>query len=289
MSTVALTRRDRELDRYIAEVSRYPLLDRDEEQRLARQYRDEHDLTAAHTLVVSNLRFVVKVAHEYKGYGLKLLDLVQEGNIGLMHAVKKFDPDKGYRLISYAVWWIRAEIQAFILKSWSLVKVGSGRVRRKLFFKLRSAKSKLEQELEGDENTNPSDELARRLGVERGEIDEMETRMAARDYSLDAPLTDDAGTTHVDVLTGGEVIDPEQLAASRQEHALLEAALEKTSDSMDDREKVILDRRLLNDEPMTLAEIGSELGVTRERVRQIEKKVVDKLRGAINAADPLGT
>jgi RNA polymerase sigma-32 factor len=279
MST-ALVQRDVQLDRYIAEVGRYPLLSRDEELTLARRFRNDGDVSAAHSLVVSNLRFVVKVAHEFRGYSMRLLDLIQEGNIGLMQAVKKFDPEKGYRLISYAVWWIRAHIQSFIMKTWSLVKLGSGRVRRHLFFKLRSQKSRMEQEAESE--GIDTKELAKELGVTQDEISEMEVRMAGHDFSLDAPIGADADVTHLEQLADADT--QETVVAAGQEQRLLESALAATRDTLDKKERIILDKRLLNDEPLTLAEIGTELNLTRERVRQIEEKLIGKLRAAMPRA-----
>ena len=278
MTTQSIALRGNELDRFVAEVSRYPVLDREQEQRLARQYRDEGDVAAAHKLVVSNLRFVIKIAHTYRGYGLKLLDLVQEGNIGLMHAVKKFDPDKGYRLISYAVWWIRAHIQSYVMRSWSLVKLGSGRVKRKLFFKLRSQRSELERDHGGDAEAT-QDALAARLGVSKEDISDMEARMAARDFSLDAPLTDDLGARHLDLLEDGTP-DPESLAVAEEERRLLGAVIEAGSKALNERETYILEHRLLSEEPDTLAAIGNEFGVSRERARQIEARVLKKLKAA---------
>ena len=272
----ALVVANTELDRYVREISEYPVLDREEEQALAIRFRDHGDVAAAHQLVVSNLRFVVKVAHQYRGYGLKLLDIIQEGNIGLMHAVKKFDPDKGYRLISYAVWWIRAQMQAFILKSWSLVKLGAGRVRRKLFFGLRSARSRLQAE--GIEEPGALREsLARSLGVSEEEISEMELRLAGRDFSLDVPVGEDGDTNHLDMLES-EHPEPEALVAARQERELLGEIIDEGSSLLNEKEAIILDRRLLNEEPPTLAELGSELGVSRERIRQLEQRVIRKLR-----------
>jgi len=283
MSTaLVLHRANQSLDRYVAEVSQFPLLDRNEELDLARSYQDDGDVSAAHKLVVSNLRFVVKIAHEYRGYGLKILDLIQEGNIGLMHAVKKFNPDRGYRLISYAVWWIRAQIQSFILRSWSLVKMGTGRARRKLFFKLRSEKNKREFET-GQDRNGGHDDLAERLGVSKEEVSEMEVRLAARDFSLDAPLGEDADDSHIDMLSTDEQASPESVMAQREEKRLLAGAIEATSHKLNDKEKAVLERRLLNDDPSTLADIGRELGVSRERARQLEVQVIDKLRKALPA------
>ncbi len=278
MTTQTIALRGNELDRFVSEVSRYPVLDREAEQRLARQYRDDGDVDAAHKLVVSNLRFVIKIAHTYRGYGLTLLDLVQEGNIGLMHAVKKFDPDKGYRLISYAVWWIRAHIQSFVMRSWSLVKLGSGRVKRKLFFKLRSQRSEIEAANQGDVEAT-KDALAVRLGVSKEDISDMEARMAARDFSLDAPLADDLGARHLDMLEDGTP-DPESLAMAEEEHRLLHEVLEAGSKDLNERESYILEHRLLADEPDTLATIGDEFGVSRERARQIEARLLKKLKAA---------
>jgi len=173
---------DSTIDRYVAEINKYPLLTREEEVALAERYRKDGDLEAAHQLVVSNLRFVVKIAHEYRGYSLKLLDLIQEGNIGLMMAVKKFDASKGYRLISYAVWWIRAYIQNFIMRSWSLVKLGTTQAQRKLFFKLRSERERADREA-GEGETATTKALAGRLEVAETDVVDMEARLAARDFS----------------------------------------------------------------------------------------------------------
>ena len=186
------------LDLYIAEINKFPLLSPEEEFRLSVRLKKYNDMEAAEQFVVSNLRFVVKISHEYRNYGVKLSDLIQEGNIGLMHAVKKFDPYKGYRLISYAVWWIRAYIQNYIIKSWSLVKIGTTQAQRKLFFKLGQAKKKLETMSE----KNPEfAEIAESLGVKTVELQEMDLRMSNRDVSLDAYVSDEGDTTHMDYLT----------------------------------------------------------------------------------------
>lgn len=264
-----------DIDRYVEEVAQYPLLSRDQELDLARRYRDTGEVAAAHQLVVSNLRFVVKIAHSYRGYGLKLLDIIQEGNIGLMHAVKKFDPERGYRLISYAVWWIRAQIQSYVMRSWSLVKLGSGRVRRKLFFKLRSERSAMEHEAAGE--VAGRDALAERLGVDIAEIDEMQVRLAARDFSLDAPLADDSDQSHLDMLSAGEAPQEAALIA-RQEHEVLDTLLAASADQLNEKEAYILQHRLLAEEPPTLGEIGDQFGISRERVRQLEQRVIKKLR-----------
>ncbi|MBI5507627.1 MAG: RNA polymerase factor sigma-32 [Deltaproteobacteria bacterium] len=280
MTTALALHQDSEFRRYVAEVARTPLLSRDEELTLARRLRDEGDVAAAHQLVVSNLRFVVKIAYEYRGYGLRLLDLVQEGNIGLMKAVKKFDPEKGYRLISYAVWWIRAHIHDYIMRSWSLVKLGAGHVRRKLFFKLRSEKSRFEQ-LAGDPTHDSSDAaLALHLGVSESDLAEMDVRMAARDFSLDAPVAVGADSSHLDAMSEPEP-DQEAALGAKEERRLLQGALADAASDLDEKERFVLESRLLADEPATLAEIGDHFGVSRERARQIETRVIGKLRDAM--------
>lgn len=279
----ALAIKEGGLDTYIGEINRIPLLSRDEEMALARRYRDDGDISAAHRLVTSNLRFVVKVAHEYRRYGFKLLDLIQEGNMGLMTAVKKFDPEKGYRLISYAVWWIRSHIQSFVLRNWSLVKLGTGHSKRRLFRRLRSAKAKLDQELGGNtEGVDTRAMLAERLNVSEADVSEMEMRLAARDFSLDAPMGEEGDTAYVDMLESVDA-NQEQNVAESQERELLASAIEDAKDGLNDREAYILENRLMSDEPQTLAEVGQHFGVTRERARQIEGKLLGKLRSALPA------
>lgn len=286
MSALAL--REDNIDRYVAEISKHRLLTREAEFDLATRYRNEGDVAAAHELVVSNLRFVVKIAHEYKGYGFKLLDLIQEGNVGLMMAVKKFEPEKGYRLISYAVWWIRSQIRSYIVRSFSLVKMGTTLAQRKLFFSMRSAKSKAEQLNPGQ----PLDrqELAKTLGVEASELSEMEMRMAARDFSLDAQLGDDSKTTHLDVLADGalsaaQVVSQEDALVEREQQHLLHGKVAEAMETLNEKERYIVEQRLLSDEPLTLQEIGEHFSVSRERVRQLESRVIRKLRTAFEKHD----
>jgi len=276
--TTSIALRNGELDQYVAEVKRYPLLSRDEEQVLARRLRDEGDVAAAHELVVSNLRFVVKVAHEYKGYGLKLLDLVQEGNIGLMKAVKKFDPDKGFRLISYAVWWIRAQINSYIMNSWSMVKLGTTRSRRKLFFKLRSEKSKLEHNARGAGVS--TQDLAEALDVSERDVADMNMRLSSRDFSLDAKVSDESSTRHIDVLES-DAENQEVLLAEAQETQILETKTHEALESLSDRERYIIQHRYLAEDPQTLQEIGNTFEISRERVRQLESRALKKLRKEI--------
>jgi RNA polymerase sigma-32 factor len=278
--TKALTLRENNIDQYIAEIKRYPLLNAEEELALARQYRDDGDITAAHQLVISNLRFVVKIAHEYRHYGMKTLDLIQEGNMGLMMAVKKFDPDRGYRLISYAVWWIRAQIQSFVQRSWSMVKVGMTSARRKLFFKVRSERNRLEQA--NPELKITAKHLSEALDVRESDVEEMEVYMAGRDYSLDAPLTVDAGVSHLDMLED-DVPMTDSLLASKEEHSLVHDALSEIVESCNEKERYIIAHRLLDEEPKSLQEIGDTFSVSRERIRQLETRVLGKLKAAIES------
>jgi RNA polymerase sigma-32 factor len=270
---------DTTIDRYIGEINHYKVLSREEEVRLARLYRDEHDVEAAHQLVVSNLRFVVKIAHEYRGYGLRLLDLIQEGNIGLMMAVKKFDPDKGYRLISYGVWWIRAYIQNFIMRSWSLVKLGTTQAQRKLFFKLRSERERANREAGAGQNASTED-LASRLSVGEKDVVDMEQRLAARDFSLDVELQDGARQTHLDLL-GFDGMNQEEQFAQEEERSLLRGKVDEAMEKLNEKERYIVENRLMTDEPKTLQEIGQHFRISRERARQIEGNVIRKIRAAL--------
>lgn len=268
--------RTEKIDQYVADISRYKLLSRDEEMHLAYAYRDDGDLEAAHKLVVANLRFVVKISHEYKGYGFKLLDLVQEGNIGLMMAVKKFDPDKGYRLISYAVWWIRAYIQNYVIRSWSLVKLGTTQAQRKLFFKLRSEREKADRDAGPGEKADIS-ELAERLGVAPKDVLDMEMRLGARDFSLHAEVDEGARQSHVDLLKfHGE--DQEDLLGAMEEKRFVRENVKAAMNDLNEKERFIIQNRLLTDEPKTLQEIGRNFGISRERARQIEGNVLRKLK-----------
>ena len=265
------------LDIYIAEINRFSILTADEEFKLAVRLKKYNDMAAAEKLVVSNLRFVVKIAHEYRNYGLKLGDLIQEGNIGLMHAVKKFDPYKGYRLISYAVWWIRAYMQNYIIKSWSLVKIGTTQAQRKLFFKLSQEKMRLE----ALSQKNPEfSEIAESLGVKEIEIEEMDLRLSHRDLSLDAYVTEDGEMTHMDYLTyEGE--DQENSLIKKEEMALVKRNIAGALAKLNEKEKYIIRHRVMADTPLTLQEIGDRYHITRERARQIEKQALKKMRLAI--------
>ena len=265
------------LDIYIGEINRHPLLTAEEEFKLAVELKKNNDIEAAEKLIVSNLRFVVKIAHEYRNYGIKLTDLIQEGNIGLMHAVKKFDPYKGYRLISYAVWWIRAYMQNYIIKSWSLVKIGTTQAQRKLFFKLSQAKKRLENLSE----KNPEfSEIAESLGVKEVELEEMDLRLSHLDLSLDAFISEDGESTHMDSLAyEGE--DQEISLIKKEEMALVKRNIAGALAKLNEKEKYIIKHRVMADHPETLQEIGNRYDITRERARQIEKQALNKMRLAI--------
>ncbi|TMA24639.1 MAG: sigma-70 family RNA polymerase sigma factor [Deltaproteobacteria bacterium] len=263
---------------YLAEINKYPLLTVDEEQRLARLYAKSGDLDAAHKLVTSNLRFVVKVAYEYRSYGIKMADLIQEGNIGLMKAVQKFDADKGIRLISYAVWWIRAFIQNYILKSWSLVKLGTTQAQRKLFFSLARTRRELEKfdGVSGDVHKATEGAIAKKLRVKPGEVLEMQQR----DLSLDAPMGEDGGSSHVDFVQDGADLPDAEIAEQEERHIVQERVLEALS-RLDPRERYIIEQRIMNDKPMTLKELGEHFGFSRERARQLEIRAKAKLEAEL--------
>ena len=265
------------LDLYIAEINRFPLLTADEEFKLAVQLKKYNNVEAAEKLIVSNLRFVVKIAHEYRSYGFSLADLIQEGNVGLIHAVKKFDPYKGYRLISYAVWWIRAYIQNYLIKSWSLVKIGTTQAQRKLFFKL----SQTKKELETLSKKNPEfGEIATSLGVKGSEVAEMDLRMGSRDVSLNEFINDDGDSSHIDFLTyKGE--DQESSLIKDEEMSLAQRDIAGALTNLSERESYIILNRIMADDPKTLQEIGTKYNISRERARQIEKQALKKMQLAL--------
>jgi RNA polymerase sigma-32 factor len=261
---------------YLNDINRLPLLTVEEEQRLARSHRDQGDLEAAHKLVTSNLRFVVKVAYEYRSYGFKMSDLIQEGNIGLMKAVQKFDPDRQIRLISYGVWWIKAYIQNYILKNWSLVKLGTTQAQRKLFFSLARTKRELEKLGVGGEPIAEG-AVAKKLHVKANEVVEMQQRLEGRDLSLDAPMGDEGGTSHLDFLDAGAA-DPAEELAGHEVRTIARDRVAKALSRLDARERFIIEQRLMNDDPMTLSELGAHYQISRERARQLEIRAKAKLR-----------
>jgi RNA polymerase sigma-32 factor len=262
------------LESYLTQINQFPLLTQEEEFKLATRYRKDNDIEAAQKLITSNLRFVVKVAFEYKSYEVKLLDLIQEGNIGLMMAVKKFDPYKGYRFISYAIWWIRAYIQNFIIKTWSLVKIGTTQAQKKLFYKIGKVRKALESDPDNDKKY---DVLADDLDVAKEEIMEMEQRMSARDLSLDAPFDEDHELTPLDLLQDGSV-NQEEAIIVEQEKKILETEVMDAMKRLNEKEAFIIKNRIMAESPLTLQEIGDHLKLSRERVRQIESEALKKLK-----------
>jgi len=283
MSTALLTSQQNlpavtgDVNAYIQAVNQLPVLDFDQEQHLARQLRDEHDLHAAQQLILSQLRFVVHIARGYTGYGLPLADLIQEGNIGLMKAVKRFDPDVGVRLISFAVHWIRAEIHEYVIRNWRIVKVASTKAQRKLFFKLRSAKQRL-----GWFSREEVEHVASDLGVDPNTVVEMESRLAGQDTPFDAPVdADEDEQFSPSSWLQNNGADPASLAeqddTSHHEHSQLVAAL----DNLDDRSRDILRERWLSDERSTLQDLADRYGVSAERIRQLEANAMKKMRQAM--------
>ncbi|MDD2558906.1 MAG: RNA polymerase sigma factor RpoH [Desulfuromonas sp.] len=263
------------LDHYMAQINQYKLIDRETERELAIRYRKENDLEAAQSLICANLRFVVKVAHEYRAYGLKLLDLIQEGNIGLMKAVKKFNPEHNNRLISYAVWWIRAYIHNFIINSWSLVKIGTTQARRKLFFKLKQT-----QELLQRDTGELSDEaVAAHLHVNVNEVREMSARLGG-DQSLDVELVEGEGQTWLDRLPSTDS-DQEHRLIENQETQNLTDVVRQALKTLNKREQEIIQARILADTPVTLQHLAEHFSISRERVRQIEKRALQRLRACM--------
>ncbi|HJV33904.1 RNA polymerase sigma factor RpoH [Geomonas sp.] len=257
---------------YLSEINRFPLLSADEEMDLAYRFRSEGDLEAAHRLITSNLRFVVKIAGEYRSYGMKMLDLVQEGNIGLMMAVRKFDPSKGVRLISYAVWWIRAYIQNHIISAWSLLKIGTTQAQRKLFFKLNQAKQAIiNMTGEGDLHAT-----ALSLDVKDSEAQEMEQRLRG-ELSLDVEMVEGEGGTFLESLPDLRQ-NQEELLADRQETVQLEQNVANALQTLNEKERFVIEQRVSADHPMTLQEIADHFSISRERVRQIEEGALKKLK-----------
>jgi RNA polymerase sigma-32 factor len=268
------------LSHYLAQVKQYTLLSPEEEFVLASRYQETEDMEIAHQLITANLRFVVKVALEYRGYGIKLLDMIQEGNIGLMMALKKFDPHRGYRFISYAIWWIRAYIQNFIIRSWSLVKIGTTQLQKKLFYKMGKIKGIAHEEHQEEK----IEELAQELSVRSSDIEEMQKRFAGRDLSLDAKLDFDQGISFLDLLPDLSP-DQEELLGESEEDDVLKDEVEEALGNLSERERFIISQRIMADDPMTLQELGDTFKISRERVRQIEGEALRKLKGRLASAE----
>ena len=278
------------LDQYLREINRVALLTVEEERRLAREFRDQGDKRAGHRLVEANLRFVVKVAFEYRSYGLRMADLIQEGNIGLMKAVQKFDPDKEIRLISYAVWWIRAYIQNHILKSWSLVKIGTTQAQRKLFFSLARTRHEIERLSPGaglDKEGIDVNLVAKKLRVRPSDVVEMQQRMEGRDLSLDAPVADGT-STHLEFTPADGEPQDEELAQA-EEGALVSRRVAEAMARLDPRERHIVEARIMGEGKETLRDLGQHFGFSRERARQLEIRALEKLRRELQPlADEVG-
>jgi RNA polymerase sigma-32 factor len=272
------------LESYLMRINRLPLLSQEEEFELGVKCRKHDDMNAAQKLITSNLRFVVKVAFEYKSYGFKILDLIQEGNIGMMMALKKFDPYRGYRFISYAIWWIRAYIQNFIIKNWSLVKIGTTQAQKKLFYKIGKVRKALEADQEKDEKYEL---VANDLNVSKKDVLEMEQRMASRDLSLDAPIDANQELTHFDLLKETSP-NQEEVLGEEEEKTILEKGVRVAMKRLNEREEYVVRNRIMADSPRTLQEIGSHLRLSRERVRQIESEALKKLRREIAPGASLG-
>lgn len=263
-------------EHYMAQINRFDLLSAEQEHELAARYQRYGDLDAAQRLICANLRFVVKVALEYRGYGLRLLDLVQEGNIGLMQAVRKFDPERGLRLITYAVWWIRAYIHNYIMKSWSLVKIGTTQAQKKLFYKLAQTRSAL-RSLTGAASVA---EVADELEVDQAVVEEMDRRLGQRDLSLDVELAEGEEYTLLDILPDRRA-SQETVLIDREERRLLGDRTRTALAALPTRERQIIEQRILNAPPRTLQEIADEFGISRERVRQLEQNALRRLKVAL--------
>ncbi|GBD42977.1 RNA polymerase sigma factor RpoH [bacterium HR40] len=265
------------LARYLEEIRKFPMLDAEEEYILAKRWKEHGDVEAAHRLVTSHLRLVAKIAMGYRGYGLPMSEIISEGNIGLMQAVKRFDPDRGYRLATYAMWWIRAAIQEYILHNWSLVKIGTTAAQKKLFFNLRRLKSQLQELEEGDLRPESVREIAETLEVAEQEVIEMNRRLGGPDHSLNALLREDGDTEWQDWLADDSETQ-EDVLAEEDELAFRRRLLEEALDVLNERERHILTARRLTDPPVTLEDLSHQYGISRERVRQIEVRAFEKLQ-----------
>ena len=283
-ATLAVMSPEGGLSRYLSEIRRFPMLAKDEEFMLAKRWQEHQDPEAAHRLVTSHLRLVAKIAMGYRGYGLPIGEVISEGNVGLMQAVKKFDPDRGFRLATYAMWWIRASIQEYILRSWSLVKMGTTAAQKKLFFNLRKAKSEISALEEGDMHPDQVRLIATKLGVLDEEVISMNRRLAGPDASLNAPLRSDSESEWQDWLADDVAVSQETQVAENEERTIRMALLEEAMTELTDRERHILTERRLKDDPTTLEQLASQYGVSRERVRQIEVRAFEKLQKAMRSA-----
>jgi len=275
---------DSNLARYLAEIRTFPMLEQSEEFMLAKSWQQHQDKEAAHKMVTSHLRLVAKIAMGYRGYGLPMSEVISEGNVGLMQAVKRFDPDRGFRLATYAMWWIRAAIQEYILHSWSLVKIGTTAAQKKLFFNLRRVKGQLKALEEGDLHPDTVKEIATRLNVPEDDVVNMNRRLAAPDHSLNAPMRADGEGGEWQEWLVDDVDSQETQLAESQEFGKRKQLLDRALKLLNPRERRILSERRLKDEPTTLEDLSKEFGISRERVRQIEVRAFDKVQRAIRNA-----
>jgi len=276
------------LSSYLSEIRRFPMLEKDEELMLGARWREHQDGQAAEKLVTSHLRLVAKIAMGYRGYGLPIAEVISEGNVGLMQAVKKFDPEKGFRLATYAMWWIRASIQEYVLRSWSLVKMGTTAAQKKLFFNLRRMKSQMQALDEGDLKPHQVDEIATKLGVTNAEVTSMNGRLSGPDASLNAPLKGTEGEGQwQDWLADDDAESQEDELAETDEFDTRMQLLQSAMGELNEREQNILQERRLSEDPKTLEELAGHYGVSRERIRQIEVRAFEKLQKAMRtmAAD----
>jgi RNA polymerase sigma-32 factor len=279
-------RSERITPRYFGEISKFPMLSLQEELELACRWRDQQDVAAAHKLVTSHLRLVAKIAMRYRGYGLPVEDLISEGGIGMMQAVKRFDPDRGFRLATYAMWWIRAAIQDYILRSSSLVRIGTTAAQKKLFFNLRRLKGQIQAIDDGDLRPEQTASIARTLDVPEAEVISMNRRITAPDYSLNAPVRADVEDEWQDALPD-ETDSQEIVIARHQELSIRKALLSGALKILNKREHHIVVERWLKDKQTTLEELSQHHGISRERVRQIEVRALEKLRKSVTAPDSL--
>ena len=269
---------------YLAQIKKFPMLDAEEEYMLAKNWKENGNLQSAHKLVTSHLRLVAKIAMGYRGYGLPVNELISEGNIGLMQAVKKFDPDKGFRLATYAMWWIKAAIQEYVLRSWSLVKMGTTTAQKKLFFNLNKLKNQIAPNQEGDLKEDQVKEISKRLDVDSHEVVNMNRRMMGQEKSLNDPIKNGEKDEWQDWLVDDR-LDQELLVSQKQEYDDKKELLKSAMQILNDREKQIIKARRLSEEPVTLEELSKKYKISRERIRQIETRAFEKLqKSMINAS-----
>lgn len=283
VSNVPVLTPDGSLSRYLQDIRKFPMLTQDEEYMLAKAWTEHEDTESAHKMVTSHLRLVAKIAMGYRGYGLPVAELISEGNVGMMQAVKRFDPERGFRLATYAMWWIRAAIQEYILRSWSLVKIGTTAAQKKLFFNLRKIKGQIQAIEEGDLKPENVEHIATQLNVSEDEVISMNRRMTAPDHSLNAPLKVDGEGEWQDWLED-EAPSQETIVAEKEEFSQRMAFLKDAMEVLNDRERHIIEERRLKESPTTLEELSQQYDISRERVRQIEVRAFEKLQKAMKNA-----